>query len=262
MAKLTIGQKATRLLYFLMGLRNHSVAGELARYGFAQATLDEGWALLRSVAGDRLEAVPSSPTSDEVAELDAWENRWFPIVGAVLKRHHPVEHAQVFNNLTQTEGAEVVLSVGTLLSRLDALAAGPSGAAVQDTLVRHGFTAEVMAKARLLMTRIMQVSQQPGPGTATSPEELSLRERAMWDFYLQWSTIARSVIRDRKMLRQLGFLKPRGERGDGAGEGEPGDDGLDAGELDADDDLEDGGDLDTAGSADSGDPDAGDEDRP
>ena len=257
MAKLTIGQKSTRLLYFLMGLRNHAIAGELARFGFGQDTLDEGWTLLRSVAGDRLEAVPIPPTSDEVAALDGWENRWFPIVGAVLKRHHPAEHAQVFNNLTQTTGPEVVLSVGTLLTRLDAIAAAPSGGAVQDTLVRHGFTAEVVAKARLLMTRIMQVSQQPSSGTVVSPEELLLRERAMWDFYLQWSTIARSVIRDRRMLRQLGFLKSRGERGDSAGE--PGDDELDDDDLDSGDELDDGDELD---AGDSGDPEAGDDELP
>lgn len=32
-------------------------------------------------------------------------------------------------------------------------------------------------------------------------------EDALWSWYLEWSTIARTVITDRRLLRRLGFLR-------------------------------------------------------
>jgi len=42
-----------------------------------------------------------------------------------------------------------------------------------------------------------------------SQDDLLRRETEMWDYYLQWSAIARVAIRDRRLLRSLGFLKLR-----------------------------------------------------
>ena len=54
MAKLTIGQKAERVLELLMGLRHPRVASTLAAYGFTEADLNDGWNRLRTVWGKRL----------------------------------------------------------------------------------------------------------------------------------------------------------------------------------------------------------------
>ncbi len=39
-------------------------------------------------------------------------------------------------------------------------------------------------------------------------------ETAMWSWYLEWSTIARTVINNRRHLRELGFLQPSRSRED------------------------------------------------
>lgn len=42
-------------------------------------------------------------------------------------------------------------------------------------------------------------------------------EQAMWDYYLPWSMIARSVIADRPLLKRLGFLNNQRLSGTGTG---------------------------------------------
>ena len=53
-----------------------------------------------------------------IEELDAFENKWFPIARVSLERHHPEMAAELFLNLSQTEGVEVAVSVRTFLERL------------------------------------------------------------------------------------------------------------------------------------------------
>ncbi|WP_428264507.1 hypothetical protein [Haliangium sp.] len=228
MARLTTGQKIHRLLTFLLGLRNRHIALTLRGYGFTQAAMEEGWSLLRTATAVRLDDKrPTAVPNEMIRRLDEWENRWFPIAGAVLRRHHPEVHELVFHNLTQTEGNEVVLSVTILLARLDELetVADPALA----SLAAHGLTPAVLAEARALLEQIAQAPVEDEP--ADDPEEASARASAedeMWAYYLQWSQISRSVIRNRRWLRELGFLK-RSRPGEEPGEddGEDEDDGLD-----------------------------------
>ena len=178
---------------------------QLGRFGFSQATLDEGWALLRQTAAVQLDALPSQQmTREQVAQLDRWENRWFPIASAVLQRHHPEVHATVFHNLRQTQGNEVVLSVGTLVTRLEALTGDAASALA--TLAQHGLTEEVLREAHGLLDGVAQ----PPPAEPGAEDESGLdpaAEAAMWAYYRQWSAIARSAITDRRLLRKLGFLR-------------------------------------------------------
>jgi hypothetical protein len=220
MARLTIGQKSQRLLAFLMGLGNPQAGRALQPYGFDQAALDEGWTLLRRTAASHLDAPrPRQPTHDQIARLDAWENHWFPIATAVLQRHHSDVHEKVFHNLRQTEGKQVVLSVGTFVERVDALGDATTSPAVA-TLARHGLTAVVMDEARRMLAEVMQ-PPIAAPPVDDEPIVDPAAEDAMWAYYLQWSAIARRAISDRRLLRQLGFL--RSQRG-GSDEASPGDD--------------------------------------
>jgi hypothetical protein len=117
MAKLTIGQKAERVLTLLLALRNSRIAGALARYGFKNADLDEGWNLLRAVTRTHLDEgwtllravtrtqldviadeTPLDP--DALRALDEWENQWFVIAAATLKRRLPPVHDWLFRNLS------------------------------------------------------------------------------------------------------------------------------------------------------------------
>lgn len=217
MARLTAGQKTQRMLAFLMGLGNREIARALQRYGFDQAALDEGWTLLRQTATVQLDAPPRQLTREDVERLDAWENLWFPIAGAVLQHHHREVHAAVFHKLRQTCGNEVVLSVGTFVTRIDELAGSGNGEALA-TLARHGLTEEVLAEARDLLAGVMQPPPVEPRGAEDEPAAALAAQEAMWAYYLLWSAIARSTISDRRLLRKLGFLRKQRDGEEDAGE--------------------------------------------
>ena len=99
-----LGDRTTRVLRFLFGLHDPRVVAELAGYGFTEADRDEGWSLL----------------------IDGWENEWFPIAEASLRRKFPTVYKLFFQNLRQVEGKEAVMSVTVFLKRFDELS-DPSG---------------------------------------------------------------------------------------------------------------------------------------
>jgi hypothetical protein len=218
MAKMSPGAKAARVLTFLMGMRNPRIASAMAAHGFDESELDEGWSLLRAVG--MLKVDPSAPSGGDRAgleELDAWENRWFPIASAALERRWPAIHAHLFANLAQTEGLEVMLGVQTLLERLDAMAAGAygsDGAQAKSHIEARGLTAAVMDEARALLERLRKVAASPTAQLVTDTSTRMKAEHALWAWYLEWSRIARVAVTQRALLRQLGFA-PRGRSSDG-----------------------------------------------
>ena len=228
--KLSLGEKTFRVVRFLLGVRNPRVAQALAGYGFKQTDRDEGWSLIHALGKGRLAVLPPGPRDMEaLLKLDAWENQWFPISQAALERRFPAVAARFFLNLSQTEGPEVAISVRTFVDRFDELAAMPDKYGAEapkavELLRARGVTAAVIEEARKLLTTLTQVDQ-PAEAVALEQEEeeLTQAEDAMWAWYLEWSKIARVAIKNRPLLKQLGFLAAR--RGDGGG----GDGGIDDG---------------------------------
>ncbi|WP_434045172.1 MULTISPECIES: hypothetical protein [Sorangium] len=217
MAKLTIGQKAERVLLLLMGLRKNKVAAALVAHGFSDDDLSEGWRLLQRVTRTRLGFVATAAATDTglINELDAWENKWFPIASATLKRHAPQAHAFVFRNLTQTEGAAVLVSVSTFVERWESLGkskekGGPDaeGDEARKILAKRGLTKAVIDEAKQLLARAGKLeSVAELPPAAAGGEDFDKAEQKLWDWYLEWSTIVQSAIKDRRTLRELGFRR-------------------------------------------------------
>ncbi|XXX72980.1 hypothetical protein WMF30_35560 [Sorangium sp. So ce134] len=224
MARLTLRQKAERVLKLLMALRTDKVAAALVAHGFTEDDLAEGWRLLQGLARPRLDidVGASAPEPDLMAALDDWENRWFPIAAATLKRRHPEVHAWMFRNLGQTKGAAVAVSVGTFVERWDQLArrkdkGGPEGDGreARKLLARRGITREVVDEARDLLARAAKVEPAAARTPAMSPADSGEQddeqaETDLWAWYLEWSAVLRSAIKDRKILRELGFRRPSG----------------------------------------------------
>jgi hypothetical protein len=214
MAKKRIGDKAERVLKLLLGLRNKKVASALASRGFGRDDLEEGLALLRGVTDVSLAVLPAnSPNPAIIQQIDRWENEWFPVANATLLRHHPDIHARVFLNLSQTEGAAVVISVSTFLQRIGGLtrAEGGYGQAGKDArklLQRRGLTAKVIDEAKALLEQVASIEEDAGelPDLEAERSRLAEAEQAMWAWYLEWGEIARAAIKDRALLRRLGFL--------------------------------------------------------
>ena len=217
---MTIGQKAARVLQFLLGLRNLHVALALRAYGFDEAELTRGWDLLRGLTQGRLDVVPVEGDPMIVQNLDAWENKWYPITDAVLASNFPAVHEVVFRNLAQTSGPAVIVTVGILLDRLELVSKskdqggmGREGKDARDLLTKRGLTAQVVDEARTILAQAntLETSEEETAEETTAVDQAA--EDRLWSWYLEWSRIARTVIKDRRQLRVLGFLR-RNEAGE------------------------------------------------
>lgn len=213
---ISLGDKTFRVVRFLIGLRNPRVASALAGYGFKTEDMQEGWSLINALGKGKLAVLPPGPRDMEMLlKLDAWENQWFPIAQAALERRFPAVAARFFLNLTQTEGPEVAITVRTFVDRYEELLAGSEkyGAEAkqaQALLTARGVTAGVVEEAKALLTKLTQLAEAPKSESMEEQEaELEAAEAAMWAWYLEWSKIARVAIKQRVLLRQLGFLATR-----------------------------------------------------
>lgn len=218
MARLTPAQKDIRVLKLLIGLRNPRILGPLVARGFRLEDAEEGWRLLREVGRFRFDVMaPPKPDPRLIAQLDHWENTWFPVADATLNRHFPEVHKRVFLNLSQTEGPAVIVSVGALLDRITALeGGGTEDREARQLLVRRGLTDTVLEEARLLLDTIGKTELNTAvPDLEADRADMVAARGAMWSWYLEWSRIARGVIRDGNLLRELGF-KSVGQEADDA----------------------------------------------
>jgi hypothetical protein len=213
---ITMGMKAERALRLLLGLRNPRIATALAAHGFTDKDRQEGWELLQALGKTRFDSVNVPTDMQTIQALDAWENIWFPITGAALARRYPASHARLFLNLSQTEGPEVALSVRTFLDRYDAMskgegAYGPEGVKAAEILNYRGLNAGVLGEARALLAALGQVAPPQVPLSVEEQKaELQHAEDTLWGWYLEWSQVARVAIKQRALLRQLGFLERSG----------------------------------------------------
>lgn len=213
-----LGEKGARVLKFLMGMRNPRIASAMTAYGFTDAELQEGWSLLHAVGRVKLDAHATGADASTIQKLDAWENRWFPIAAATLERRFPGVHAQVFKNLSQTEGPAVAVSVRTFIDRYDQMASGTGGYGAEGkqakaVLETRGLTQAVINEARGLLETVGKIATV-NPATVQDPKVLEKAENDLWAWYLEWSQIARVAVTQRVLLRQMGFLPTRKSRGD------------------------------------------------
>lgn len=208
MARLTVNQKAHRVLQFLLGLRLPSALKALQRHGFTDADLREGW--------ERLQALSTVPSGIDEESLDTgaleavaeFESTWLPVARVCLQRHYPKVATWLFKGLHDTHRSSP-LHVGEFLDRVAALREGspadlPSRAAY-DLLVQRGLDEQIVKNTRELIAE----SQQSVPRPAVLPDarEQHSVQHALWAWYLEWSALARIAIKDRRVLRALGFLQ-------------------------------------------------------
>ena len=132
----------------------------------------------------------------------------------MLRPRFPTVHGWLFLNLSQQQGNDVVISVGTLVDRLGLLANPDTkvppevvadAPAALEILKERGFTADRLGEAKTLLEKLGQIGEVPAPDPEEEAERLARAETALWDWYLEWSTIAQQAISDGRVLRSLGF---------------------------------------------------------
>jgi len=208
--RLTIRQKAERALSLLLGLRHPEVAEVLAQSGFEQADIDDGFERIKALTSGTLErrAPRESSSQGTLAQLDAWENRWFPVIDASLKARHPQAHEWLVGRLRQASGILLAPTMMMLVERLVALPEEPSlgaeGKAARALLEKRGLTAAVLQEA-VELTEGLRRPESSRPHVAPDVEGQRKAEAALWAWYLEWSTIARAGIKDKRLLRECGL---------------------------------------------------------
>jgi hypothetical protein len=215
--RLTIGQKAVRVVKFLLGLRHPQVLRALAQYGFTQRQMNQGWELLAGLTQVSFEGVGTAPDPDAITRLDQFENVWFPVAKVTLANHHPEVGGALFRNLAQTAGPGVAVGVGTFLERLGAMARGEGefaefGPAARRLLADRGLRDDVVAEAERLIERIQAVRRADAPSLDAKQQRAA--EDALWAWYLACSTIARVAVSDRRQLRSMGFFRRKTNGGE------------------------------------------------
>ena len=209
MAKTSAWGKAQRVLRFLFGLSNPRIAAAMVVHGFSEADLDEGWRLLRAVRPLRLAALPPPvPERDPIERLLEWEREWVPIARPALRRHFPKLHERLFGQTVSNGTTAKVLLVEDFLQTLEGLERTAEGKKVRALLERRGLTRAVLAEGRSIADELKRVSPRVAPDPSESRSERETRETQLWDWYLEWGSIASCKIKDRNQLRQLGFLAP------------------------------------------------------
>ncbi len=230
MPELTMEKRFVRVMKFLMASRDKRIAKLLFTRGFSDEDRKEGWALFDRATGRHL-LVPVEPGADDsklcavVDALDRFENNWFDVVNAPLRRLFPAVHKEIFAGLSKKSGQGAVLSVRIFVERVTALRTSDrqdrrDAAAV---LEKRGLTLAVLEEARALLKRI-EVAPQSVAGDNDDEEQAQKEEteqgmKAMWAWYRDWSETARTVIKNRNYLVMLGLRQHR--------PGAPDNDGID-----------------------------------
>jgi hypothetical protein len=207
-----ITNKAYRVLGFIWGLRNPAVVRALAPYGFSPEVLVEGGEYMQHFSNVCLSGTDPTVAVEErlTRRLDEFENQWFPIAKAALSRHHPALGEAFFANLSQSQGKGTTFGLMTFVSRLETLAEGEApfgadGPVARALLAERGITAEVEAEAHALVEEVYSIA--PEEKAASNNAERDEAEADLWAWYLEWSAVARAVIKDKATLRSLGFRK-------------------------------------------------------
>ena len=217
----TLEDTPVRVLPFLRAVGTCvPIRGILRACGFTVAEQKLGWTLLHAVSGFTDE--PAAETvdvrvRDAINTLDAWDEDGFRIVRATLTRLHPEQKTFVLANLGPSVGVGAVVGVKTLLNRLDALDKSPERKATRKedhaalaTLAERGIT----AKERARLSELVKIAQSTTEIEAPDAEGKAAREEAyvkalgalrVW--YIDWSAMARSVIKRRDYLIRLGLAK-------------------------------------------------------
>lgn len=209
---LTLSRTPGKSLTFLgYAGRTPAVYAALKKNGFTQADLQEGWTLLLATGGYVAQApdpVRDQKTAASLAFVDAWDEPNFRRLRAGIRRKHPAAEEVLFGGLTPGVGTAAILSVTTLLDRVDKLKEGPHAAALA-TLEQRGLTPRARAELREHITIAKGMNppeKEPETGKqAAECQRKKLLALKMW--FDDWAETARTSGLSRYHLINLGLAK-------------------------------------------------------
>lgn len=217
-----LAEKAARAVRLLFGMRNPVIAQALARYGFTDAVIQEGWRVVREAAPAYASPMgrPRNVSQATVTMLEDWQSEWFPVIQLALEARYPTIASALMAGLPKGGGAKSALAITTLMQRLDAMTAGEAtygadGPRARKVLEARGVSERVVGEAKALLTELEQLADVIAPDPAAAVEA-DQAEVALTTWYREWSGIARVAIQSRGMLRQLGLVGSHHASSDGS----------------------------------------------
>jgi hypothetical protein len=221
MASLGTAGKLRRVFEFLIGLRDDRVLVALGARGFGEEQHARGWELLTALGLTRVAALPAPKTNQAELALTAWRYEWLRIARASLEQDFPTVHEQLFGGLYKRR-SETLGIVLAFLARFDKLqrASDATSRAALAKLRTRGLTSERIDEVRQFI-EAMRRPAEPAPerGNAAKRRAATHKaETALWAYYVEWSQIARAVIKDERLLKLLGY---RGAQTNDESEAEP-----------------------------------------
>lgn len=213
MPKYPLTYRLARVLRFLCALRDPSVAARLAQRGFDEAEAERGWQLLDAASGRDMAMrfpaeLPDMSMGELLDRIGEWYRVAFDIADATLRAEFPALHGQVFEGLNKARGAKGVLHAKLLLLRLDELegAGDPQATEALALLAKRGLDAEQIAVGEELVLGEQRAgSAQPPAGYDDAEAQRQAQEEAVWDWYLAWSQIARTVVASKRLRIRMGI---------------------------------------------------------
>ena len=206
MATYTLHKKVHLLVDFLIGMRLPEPHEILVAFGWSTEELDLGWTLVERAGRARFSE--ERIVADRVnAELVEFKKRWFSVVRLTLGKRSPRVAALLLGGCDLSSQASAGFLVEPFLTSLAELetSADPDERAARQLLHERGLTAEVCRAAAELVEQSRQLISTK-PSAELFAAEASA-EAELWDFYLEWSGLARRAISNRNLLRCLGLNK-------------------------------------------------------
>lgn len=200
--------------------------------GMTDADIVEGSHLLVGCWGQLPGANPESDTEEAqaqraaTAKLDQWDEPNFARYGATLRRHFPSAGAYIFHELQASTGAAAVGGVKTFLTRVKALEDGSDPARADSRkedkkAVLHLAKRGLGDKERAELEGLIKVALKPTTVLTEAPlhEAARAEQRTkaltdLKDWYEEWSTAARSVVKKRAYLIRMGLAARKARKGE------------------------------------------------
>jgi hypothetical protein len=190
-----------------------SIHDAMSAAGLTDAEVETGWALVHEVCNFKkgpIHSVVDESISSAVAELDAWDEPNLARIAATVTRLYPDCFDELMAEMKPAKGPRAVIVVERMLDRLDEFAQSTTERkrALVATLATRGYDADERARLR----ELIKVAKSSTKLSLPPSDPVDMQENdliALYDWYREWATTARTVITRRDHLIKLGLASRR-----------------------------------------------------
>lgn len=212
-----VGARGFKFLSALGELRD--VRALLEARGYTPAVHKRGWELIDALSG-RASLVPPAPSLDanavkaHIRAVEAWAEVNIPILEVSLLDHTAQRDYLLPQRLRDRNGREDrVQTVSTLMTRIARLDDDPARKATRrdddaalEILTARGIDAAACEKVRASLAVIHQGVRDEQPSAA--PSTSRAHKLALYRWLTEWTTITRTLVKNRSQLIRMGLAKP------------------------------------------------------